>query len=62
MKCNVGGKDRKIRFGAGFVLLLLGIIIKHPIFFLLSGVAVITGFLKFCPAYFLLKKSTIDKN
>ncbi len=62
MKCNVGNKDKKIRIGAGVVLLLIGLLVKHWVFFALSGVAIITGFLKFCPAYALLKKSTIEKN
>lgn len=59
MEKNVGSMDRNIRFGAGAVLLIWGLVFKGGILLILLGIALLaTGYLNFCPAYKLIGMNT----
>lgn len=67
MKQNVGSKDRMIRFLAGLVMLILGVISGMSIFdsFALKSVTVFIGLvliatalMNFCPLYRLIGVNT----
>ncbi|UJS23234.1 YgaP family membrane protein [Thiothrix winogradskyi] len=59
MEKNVGSMDRNIRFGAGAVLLIWGLVFKGGFLLILLGIALLaTGYLNFCPAYKLIGKNT----
>lgn len=56
---NVGGMDKKIRIGAGAVLILLGIIMGFKWWMIIIGAIVLaTGLFSFCFAYKLLGMNT----
>jgi len=56
---NVGGMDKKIRIGAGAVLILLGIVMGFKWWMILIGAVVLaTGLFSFCFAYKLLNMNT----
>ncbi len=61
MEANIGAQDKKIRIGAGIVLLLLGLFVfkGNLLLIILGFVALITGLLNFCPAYKLLGMNTV---
>lgn len=58
---NVGDLDRNIRLGLGIALVVLFFVITGPLQWV-AGVAglvlVVTGAMRFCPAYLLVKKNT----
>ena len=57
MKCNIGKKDRAIRFGAGIAIVLAGV--AYGSWFGIIGVIFIaTSIIKFCPAYVPFKIDT----
>lgn len=59
MEKNVGSMDRNIRFGAGAVLLIWGLVFKGGFLLILIGIALLaTGYLNFCPAYKLIGMNT----
>jgi len=59
---NVGLKEQKVRYGAGAAALVLSIFTGN-IFLLLVGIVLAaTGFMRWCPAYSGLNKSTVDPN
>ncbi|OQX15068.1 MAG: hypothetical protein BWK73_07760 [Thiothrix lacustris] len=59
MEKNVGSMDRNIRFGAGAVLLIWGLVFKGGLLLILIGIALLaTGYLNFCPAYKLIGMNT----
>lgn len=57
MKCNVGKADQMFRFIVGAVVIVAGFAM-HSWLGLIGLVMVITGFLRWCPAYTLFKFST----
>ncbi|MBS1213475.1 MAG: hypothetical protein H6R26_2092 [Proteobacteria bacterium] len=59
---NVGLKDQKIRYGAGAALILLSVVMGNVPLLLLGAVLVATGFMRWCPAYSGMNKSTVDPN
>lgn len=58
MKCNVGTIDRLLRIIAGLVIAILGVMFDSW-WGLIGIIPLATGLFKFCPAYFLMKISTI---
>lgn len=60
MNCNVGNIDRALRIGAGVVILGLGVYF-HSWWGAIGIVPVLTGALKFCPAYTLLGMTTCKR-
>ncbi len=62
MEKNVGSMDRNIRFGAGAVLLIWGLVFKGGFLLTLIGIVLlVTGYLNFCPAYKLIGMNTDKK-
>jgi hypothetical protein len=59
---NVGLKERKIRFGAGSAALLVSVFLGNIPLLIIGGVLVATAFMRWCPAYSGLGKSTVDPN
>ncbi len=59
---NIGLKERKIRFGAGSAVLLASVFLGNIPLLLLGGILVATAFMRWCPAYSGLGKSTVDPN
>ncbi len=59
---NVGLKDQKIRYGAGAALILLSVVMGNVLVLIVGGVLVATGFMRWCPAYSGMGKSTVDPN
>jgi hypothetical protein len=55
---NIGTTDRNIRFAAGGILILFGIIISKAIPIILGLVVLATAALGTCPAYIPLKINT----
>lgn len=61
IEANVGEQDRNIRLGVGAALLVLFFIITGPLQWAAGIVGLIllmTGAIRFCPAYMLLGKNT----
>lgn len=58
MKCNVGTTDRALRIGAGGLLMALAATGTLGPWAWIGVVPVITGIVRFCPAYPLLGIST----
>ena len=50
MKCNVGGTDRIIRIILGVVIILAGIYFKSW-WGVVGILPIVTGLIRFCPAY-----------
>jgi len=50
MKCNVGGTDRIIRIILGVVIILAGVYFKSW-WGVVGIVPIVTGLIRFCPAY-----------
>jgi len=54
MQCNIGNKDRTIRFTVGATLLVVGLLTSHLLGTILDVVGVvliITAAVRYCPAY-----------
>lgn len=59
MEKNVGSMDRNIRFGAGAVLLIWGLVFHGGWLLSLIGIVLLaTAYLNFCPAYKLIGMNT----
>lgn len=67
MKPNIGQTDRIIRFVAGIILLLIGLLVPmsstalQVILVLLGVVLLVTAALRFCPVYLPFKFNTLKK-
>ena len=59
MKCNVGGADRMIRIVAGVIIILLGFYFKSW-WGVVGIVPILTGTLRWCPAYIPFGFSTCE--
>lgn len=59
---NVGLKDQKIRYGAGSGLLLASVFLGNIPLLVLGAILVASAFLRWCPAYSGMGKSTVDPN
>ncbi len=59
MKCNVGGTDRMIRIVAGVVIILLGFYFQSW-WGAVGIVPILTGALRWCPAYVPFGFSTCE--
>jgi hypothetical protein len=57
---NVGLKDRKIRYGAGAAALLLSVFLGNIFLLVIGGVLVASAYMRWCPAYSGLNKSTVN--
>ncbi len=65
---NIGTADRVLRFIVGAILIALPFVMPHleiwanPLFkygaFAVGSVMILTGFIRFCPAYFLIGANT----
>jgi hypothetical protein len=63
MNCNVGGIDRTVRIVAGIALLLIGLLAPigtmwQSVALLIAAVALVTAFVRFCPANAMLGINT----
>lgn len=63
MNCNVGGIDRTVRIVAGIALLLIGLLapigaVWQAVALLIAAVALVTAFVRFCPANAMLGINT----
>jgi len=58
---NVGIKDRNIRYGAGAVALLLSVFLGDIFLLVIGGILVATAFLRWCPVYSGLSRSTVEE-
>ncbi len=60
MKQNVGDKDRMIRFAAGALLILWGVVAHNGVAFI--GIIVLaTAYFRFCPSYTLFNMNTTSE-
>ncbi len=59
MKCNVGGTDRMIRIVAGVIIILLGFYFQSW-WGVVGIVPILTGALRWCPAYIPFGFSTCE--
>lgn len=57
MKCNIGCKERSLRIAVGAVLVTLAYTQQVGAWAWIGLVPLATGFLKFCPAYALIKRN-----
>ncbi|HUF19853.1 MAG TPA: DUF2892 domain-containing protein [Burkholderiales bacterium] len=62
MKTNVGNVDRIVRIVAGLLILSLLFLLDGPARWwgLIGIVLLVTGFVRFCPAYSFLGMNTCD--
>lgn len=63
MRINLGRVDQVIRIVAGLALIAFAILDQTPFRWVgLAGIALLlTGFVRFCPAYWLLRIKTIGR-
>lgn len=61
MQCNVGKTDRMIRIIAGLVIVVLGLVYQSW-WGLIGIVPLMTGVIRWCPAYLPFKFSTDKTN
>jgi hypothetical protein len=59
---NVGSTDRMLRIGVGVLLIVLAVVGTIGAWGYIGIVPVITGFVRFCPAYTLLGMNTCGKS
>jgi hypothetical protein len=59
---NVGSTDRMLRIGVGVLLIVLAVVGMIGAWGYIGIVPVITGFIRFCPAYTLLGMNTCGKS
>jgi hypothetical protein len=57
---NIGTKDRHIRFAAGAATCLLSVFTGNIFLLLLGGILLATAFMRWCPVYSGLSKSTVE--
>ena len=60
MKCNVGTIDRLLRIIVGLIIAILGVVFDSW-WGLVGIVPLATGIFQFCPMYYPLKISTMNK-
>jgi len=60
MKHNVGSVDRLLRIILGLLIAILGVVFDSW-WGLIGVIPLATGLFSFCPLYFLLKLSTVNK-
>jgi hypothetical protein len=65
MKCNVGGIDRTARIVIGAVLLAVGLVAPLEMTWriaaiVVAGIALVTAFVRFCPANLALGINTCE--
>ncbi len=58
---NVGKYDQKIRICAGIVMMVLASQIESGTIMLLGLAVVVSGMLRWCPAYSAMGKSTVQE-
>jgi hypothetical protein len=61
MQCNVGKKDQTIRVLLGAVIIAVGVAFGNWWLAAVGLVPIITGVVRFCPAYLPLGLSTVEK-
>ena len=59
---NVGLQEQKIRYAAGALALLASVFLGNIFLLVIGAVLVATGFVRWCPAYAGMGKSTVDPN
>ncbi|MDD2768161.1 MAG: DUF2892 domain-containing protein [Methylococcus sp.] len=59
---NVGLKDRRFRFIGGSAALLLSVFMGNIPLLLIGGGLLATGFMRWCPVYSGLSKTTVGPN
>ena len=57
---NVGGKEQRLRYGAGIAMLLVSVFLANIPLLLIGVVRVVTAKLQWCPVYSGLGKSSVD--
>lgn len=57
---NVGIKDRNIRYGIGAAALLLSVFLGDIFLLVIGSTLVATAYLRWCPVYSGLSRSTAD--
>jgi len=57
---NVGLKEQKIRYRVGSGLLLASVFMGNIPLLVLGGLLVATAFMRWCPAYSGMSRSTVD--
>lgn len=58
MKCNVGTIDRVIRIVVGLALIAWALFFAGPIWAYLGVLPLLTGLIRWCPAYSLISINT----
>lgn len=58
MKCNVGTIDRAIRMVVGLALIAWVLLFSGPVWAYVGIVPLLTGLIKWCPAYSLININT----
>lgn len=59
-ECNVGLKDRKIRYGVGIGALLVSVFLGNIPLLVIGGILVGTAKTRWCPVYSGLTRSTVQ--
>ncbi len=59
---NVGLKEQKIRYRVGSGLVLASVFLGNIPLLVLGGILVATAFMRWCPAYSGMGRSTVDPN
>ena len=58
---NVGRKDFQIRLGAGLAVMIAASLIESGLLMLAGILVIVTGVMRWCPAYSVLGKSTVEE-
>lgn len=61
MKTNVGSTDRLVRIAVGVALVVVAITTKLYWLLALAAIALVTGFMRFCPLWLVLRINTLKK-
>jgi hypothetical protein len=59
---NIGLKERNYRFIGGSALLLISVFLGNIFVLILGGILVATAFMRWCPVYSGLSRSSVDPN
>ncbi len=59
---NIGLKERKLRYAAGSAALLISVFLGNILLLLLGSALIASAFIRWCPVYSGLGKSTVDPN
>jgi hypothetical protein len=57
---NLGEKERNIRYGVGAAAILLSVFMGDIFLLLIGGMLVATAFMRWCPIYSGLGRSTVE--